>query len=802
MSKNYSFNAILQPAVANTIQPLSANNLLSGQSGEISDIIGIIGQGGSAAISGNNVVWTGFEANGYERAIYFWDGSTTTQLTNYFTYDNNPQISGNNVVWFDFDGGNGYEIYFWNGSTTTQVTNNSTFDYAPQISGNNVVWTGYDGYDYEIYFWDGSTVTQVTDHSIYESYFQISGNNMVWQGYDGNGSEIYFWDGSTVTQVTNNSIGVYNPQISGNNVVWQGYDGNDSEIYFWDGSTITQVTNNFTDDGYPQISGNNVVWAGYDGNDYEIYFWDGSTTTQVTNNSTYDLSPQISGNNVVWTGDGGNYPEIYFWDGSIVTQVTNNSIGDYNPQISGNNITWAGFAYQDYAYGNVYFDTIAKENFTTTAQLDTINARGGDDTVTSTFANLQQGDFIKGGIGTDTLIITTGTSAKNVAIDLNNSASQVLNPSGTTISGFERFDLSSFLGTTSFLGTADNDWIKSGAGNDDLGGGDGNDYLNGGEGADLLGGGKGDDTYVVDNAGDVTAEFLNSGTDTVESSLTWTLKANLENLTLIGSANLNGTGNSLNNALTGNTGNNILDGGAGTDRLVGGLGNDTYLVDSNRDVVVEKAGEGKDTVQSTATHSLTDNVENLALLGTANINGTGNALGNLITGNSGNNLLKGLDGYDTLIGGAGNDTFIGGAGNDTLTGGAGNDQFLFGSGAKFTPTHFGVDTVTDFVKGTDKISLSKVSFTALTSAIGNLNSSEFALINSAVNELFLAGSSSAKIVYNSATGKLFYNQNSAIAGLGTGGSFATLSGLPSLGATDFLVQAQTCIFVLLTVFLS
>jgi hypothetical protein len=122
MSNNYSFNAILQPAVANTIQPLSANNLLSGQSGEISDIIGIIGHGGSAAISGNNVVWTG--SSGYDYEIYFWDGSTTTQLTNYFTYDNNPQISGNNVVWYGYDGYD-TDIYFWDGSTTTELTNNS-----------------------------------------------------------------------------------------------------------------------------------------------------------------------------------------------------------------------------------------------------------------------------------------------------------------------------------------------------------------------------------------------------------------------------------------------------------------------------------------------------------------------------------------------------------------------------------------------------------------------------------------------------------------------------------------------------
>lgn len=139
-------------------------------------------------------------------------------------------------------------------------------------------------------------------------------------------------------------------------------------------------------------------------------------------------------------------------------------------------------------------------------------------------------------------------------------------------------------------------------------------------------------------------------------------------------------GTDANDTLTGGAGNDILDGGAGSDRLLGGIGNDTYIVDSIRDVVVENAGAGEDTVESAVNYTLTTNVEYLVLTGTANINGIGNNLDNLITGNSGDNQLKGLAGNDTLLGNAGNDTLIGGAGNDILTGKQGSDRFLFGNG--------------------------------------------------------------------------------------------------------------------------
>lgn len=197
-----------------------------------------------------------------------------------------------------------------------------------------------------------------------------------------------------------------------------------------------------------------------------------------------------------------------------------------------------------------------------------------------------------------------------------------------------------------------------------LSGGSGNDTLDGGLGADTLIGGGGNDTLIVDNAGDVVTEGANAGTDLVKTSISWTLSANVEQLELTGPAAIDGTGNSAANRITGNAAANVLTGGAGNDTMIGGAGDDTYYVDATGDVVTELAGEGIDKVISSVTHTLAANVEQLQLSGSGAINGTGNALDNLLTGNAGANTLTGAAGNDTLDGGLGKDSMVGGAGND------------------------------------------------------------------------------------------------------------------------------------------
>ena len=244
------------------------------------------------------------------------------------------------------------------------------------------------------------------------------------------------------------------------------------------------------------------------------------------------------------------------------------------------------------------------------------------------------------------------------------------------------------MGNNKLEGGGGNDHIDGGSGSDTVIGGAGNDNLDGDVGNDTMIGGAGNDTFHVDSLNDVVTELAGGGIDWMRTSISGViLAAQVENLALIGSADISGTGNTLSNFIDGNDGKNYLvgdngndtiDGGAKADVMVGGLGNDTYYVDDAGDQVQETVGQGKDVVFASIAYALAAGqaVEGLTLQGSANISGTGNELSNVITGNAGANTLLGLGSNDTLIGGDGDDILDGGAGKDSMNGGKGNDWYI------------------------------------------------------------------------------------------------------------------------------
>jgi serralysin len=310
--------------------------------------------------------------------------------------------------------------------------------------------------------------------------------------------------------------------------------------------------------------------------------------------------------------------------------------------------------------------TAANETLGGTTENDTIRGLAGDDTLNGSdgddiFFGGEGNDKLNGGNGTDTASYEDATAAVAVSLAITKSQ-KTLGGGNDTLTFIENLTGSAFSDT--LTGNSVNNVLRGLAGND---------VLNGGAGADTMIGGTGNDTYVVDNASDVVDETGGDGTDAIQTALAFSLAAlgAIENLTLTGSAAISGTGNDFDNVITGNSGantlmglggNDTLNGGTGADTMIGGTDNDTYVVDNAGDVVDDTGGGGTDTVQSSVTFSLSDavrakgDIENLALTGTRAINGTGNALANIITGNDGKNTLVGLGGADQLIGGAGTDT--------------------------------------------------------------------------------------------------------------------------------------------------
>ena len=372
---------------------------------------------------------------------------------------------------------------------------------------------------------------------------------------------------------------------------------------------------------------------------------------------------------------------------------------------------------------------------------DTLMGDGGNDT-------------LDGGIGEDTFYDSPGNdtyvfdSIGDQVIEYPNSF-----PSGSsgsdTIQSSVDYNLPAIVETLVLIGTAD---INAGGNSlrNALIGNSGANILDGLQGADTLIGGAGDDVYVIDSTFDQVIERANQGIDIIETGVSFTLSAFVEQ-GFLNSAGRNQslTGNTLGNLLVGNSGMNTLsgldgkdelrgeggadslnggtsidtlDGGAGADRMDGGLGNDLYYVDNGLDVVIELLDGGYDTVFTSTAIALPDHVEKLVFNGLAD--GTmlsGNDLANFLVGNytddiidvgAGSDSAAGGSGDDTLLGGTGNDTLLGEFGIDSIEGGLGRDILIGGAGADLF-VFVGVtdsaganrDLIKDFEDGLDRIDL-------------------------------------------------------------------------------------------------
>ncbi|WP_304506183.1 calcium-binding protein [Anabaena sp. FACHB-1250] len=447
---------------------------------------------------------------------------------------------------------------------------------------------------------------------------------------------------------------------------------------------------------------------------------------------------------------------------------------------------------------------------------DIITGLGGDDTLVGGAGNdtLDGGagnDTLDGGAGVDSLVGGAGVDVyivDNTYEIITENANDGVDTINTIVTYILRDALN--VENLTLLDGAING--TGNAANNVITGNSAANILNGGAGNDTLIGGAGNDTYYVDNTADIITEVDNGGNDSVLTDANYALSESVENLTLQGTATINGTGNAANNiitgnsaanTLTGNAGNDTLNGGAGNDTLnggegadtlnggtgidslIGGAGNDIYYVDNTADIITEVDNGGNDSVLTDANYALSNSVENLTLQGTATINGTGNAANNFITGNSAANTLTGNAGNDTLNGGAGNDILTGGVGKDTLTGGLGVDRFDYRTLADSVFSNF--DVITDFnaTTGNDLLVVSTVTSFYDAGAVAIFSTSEIAKNLPAT--VFTANSAAQFTLGTGANIRTFVAINDATAGFNaTTDAIIEVRGLTSpLGLNNF-----------------
>ncbi len=390
-------------------------------------------------------------------------------------------------------------------------------------------------------------------------------------------------------------------------VLGSGYNdvliGNDGDNAFW---------GNGGNDAMYGLAGDDVFYYSAGTSNYI----DGGTSTATTiaaaNNPSATSSAFVGGDTINCDNHQAAYTVTLVMDGSLTAGSMTSATG-----------TVTLYGIENFIGGNSA-DTIngsdANNYLCGGGGDDVINGYGGDDIINLGYAYTNSGlspnsgrDQADGGAGSDWVsyvgLGTVGTWGVIVHLDTGrgvsgwNQYSRTSNGDYDDLRNFENAQGSGFAdtlygssgenilwgmagndtlygldGNDTLAGHDGNDELYGGNGNDILDGGAGNDTLDGGAGADAMAGGSGNDIYYVDNVGDTVTENANEGTDTVYTSVDFTLTDNVEHLYAVGSTGLTLTGNALANTVYGSTGDDTIHGSDGGDRLYGGAGSDTFVL--------------------------------------------------------------------------------------------------------------------------------------------------------------------------------------------------------------------------------
>jgi hypothetical protein len=370
----------------------------------------VIGKGSNPLVSGFNIAWQGPGGSdgGADNEIFFFDGTTTRQLTQNTVDDKVQGISGAHVAWASQLGaanaqGATYELFHFNGVAANRLTNNAVNEDFVGMDGSNLFWTSpvgpanqYGYSTYEVFYAKDGAVRQLTNNSVDEVVSDFEAGTAVWEAATGavgaSGrvtSEVFYFNGSGVQQLTNNNVDDLAPRLDNGKVAWSARSGvselgaPSTEVMLFDGASIRQLTFNNTDDFIGDIKGNLVVWMSRSGpmnsmgmKTYEVFRYDGATTQRLTNNAVDESLVDISGSNLLWMGggpadaSGRGTTELFLNNGTQTIQLTRNQADDVPVGLLGSRAVWSSKTGAGNSREVFYFDGTGVKQLTNDARDD------------------------------------------------------------------------------------------------------------------------------------------------------------------------------------------------------------------------------------------------------------------------------------------------------------------------------------------------------------------------------------------------------------------------------------------------